>query len=59
MTQEKINNNITINMGVKNKNKNKITSLYTLNIQFILHYITLTNYDIVSDTYRRQVKTSP
>ena len=39
-------------MGVKYKKENKITPLYTLNIQFILHYITLTIYDIVKETHR-------
>ena len=43
-------NHITIYMGTKYKKENKITSLYTLNIEFILHYITLTTYDIVNDT---------
>ena len=37
-------------METKYKNKNKITPLYTLNLEVILHYITLTVYDIVNDT---------
>ena len=53
------NNHITINMGAKYKNENKITPLYTLNLEVILHYITLTNYDIVNDTLRQEVITSP
>ena len=43
-------NHITINMGVKYKNENKITPLYTLNLEVILQQITLTFYDIVNDT---------
>ena len=43
-------NHITINMGAKYKKENKITPLYTLNLEVILHYITLTSYDIVNDT---------
>ena len=43
-------NHISINMGAKYKKQNKITPLYTLNIEVILHYITLTPYDIVNDT---------
>ena len=41
-------NHSIINMGTKYKNK--ITPLYALNIEVILHYITLTFYDIVNDT---------
>ena len=52
-------NHITINMGAKYKNKNKITPLYTLNIEVILLYILLTLYDIVNDTQRQKVITSP
>ena len=37
-------------MEAKYKKENKITPLYTLNLQVILHYITLTLYDIVNDT---------
>ena len=44
------NNHITINMGTKYRNKNKITPLYTLKLEVILHYITLTSYDIGNDT---------
>ena len=44
-----ISNHITINIGTKYKKKNKITQLYTLNLEVILHYITLTHYDIVND----------
>ena len=43
-------NHITINMGTRYKKENKITSLYTLNLEVILYYITLTLYDIVNDT---------
>ena len=43
-------NQITINMGAKYKKENKITPLYTLNLEVILHSITLTTYDIVNDT---------
>ena len=34
-------------MGTKYKNENKITPLYTLNLEVILYYITLTHYDII------------
>ena len=37
-------------MGTKYKKENKIIPLYTLNLEVILHYITLTSYDIVYDT---------
>ena len=37
-------------MGTKYKNENQITALYTLNLEVILHYITLTCYDVVNDT---------
>ena len=43
-------NQIIINMGTKYKKENKITRLYTLNVEVIIHYITLTHYDIVNDT---------
>ena len=36
-------------MGTKYKKDNKIIPLYTLNLEVILHYITLTSYDIVND----------
>ena len=45
-----ISNHITINTGVKYKKENKITPLYTLKLEVMLHYITLTSYDIVNDT---------
>ena len=41
---------IIIYMGAKYKKENKITPLYTLNVEVILHYITHTTYDIVNDT---------
>ena len=50
MTDRNDNNHININMETKYKKENKITPLYTLNIEVILHYITLTLYDIVNDT---------
>ena len=53
------NNHITINMGAKYKKENKITPLYTLNLEVFLHYIILTLYDIVNDTQRQKVITSP
>ena len=43
-------NYITKNMGTRNKKENQITLLYTLNLEVILHYVTLTSYDIVNDT---------
>ena len=43
-------NHITINVGAKYKKENKIIPLYTLNVEVILHYITLTHYDIVNGT---------
>ena len=45
-----ISNQIIKNMGAKYKKENKIIPLYTLNLEVILHYITLTSYDIVNDT---------
>ena len=33
-------------METKYEKENKITPLYTLNLEVILHYITLTSYDI-------------
>ena len=44
------NNHNIINIGTKYKKENKITPLYTLNLEVILHYTTLTLYDIVNDT---------
>ena len=44
------NNHIIINMGTRYKKENKITPLYTLKLEVILHYITLTGYDIVNVT---------
>ena len=46
-------------MGAKYKKENKISPLYTLNLEVTLHYITLTLYDIVHDTHRQKVITSP
>ena len=43
-------NPITINMGTKYKKVNKVTPLYTLNLEVILYYLTLTLYDIGNDT---------
>ena len=43
-------NHSTINMGTKYKKENKITPLYTLILEVIIHYITLTGYNIVNDT---------
>ena len=43
-------NHITINMGTRYNKENKITPLYTLNLEVILHYIKLTLYDIGNDT---------
>ena len=40
------NNPININMGAKYKKENIITPLYTLNLEVILDYITLTCYDL-------------
>ena len=37
-------------METKYKNENKITPLYTLKLEVILHYITLTCYEVVNDT---------
>ena len=42
-------NHIIINMGAKYKKENKITSLYALNVEAILHYITLTRYENVNN----------
>ena len=35
-------------MGTKYRKEKKITPFYTLNLEVILHYITLTLYDIVN-----------
>ena len=43
-------NPIAINTGAKYKEKNKITPLYTVNLEVVLHYITLTGYDIANET---------
>ena len=43
-------NHITIIIGTKYKKENKITPLYTLNLEVILHYIILTSYNIINDT---------
>ena len=43
-------NHIIINLETIYKKENKKTPLYTLNLEVILHYITLTIYDIVNDT---------
>ena len=43
-------NHITINIGTKYKKENKITPLYTLNLEVTLHYIILTSYNIINDT---------
>ena len=37
-------------MEAKYKKENKITLLYTPNLEVILRYIALTSYDIVNDT---------
>ena len=37
-------------MGSRYKKENKITPLYTLNLEVILYYITLTPYDILNNT---------
>ena len=50
MTHRDDKQSYTINMEAKYKKKNKITTLYTLNLEVILHYITLTFYDIVKNT---------
>ena len=42
-------NHITINMGAKYRKENKILPLYTVNLEIILHYTTLTHYGIVND----------
>ena len=43
-------NHITINMGTKFKKEKNNTIEYTKQVEVILHYITLTLYDIVNDT---------
>ena len=47
---EMTSNEIIINMRAKYKKENKIISLYTLSLEVILYYITLTTYDIVKNT---------
>ena len=39
-----INNDITINVEIKNKRVSKMTKLHSLQLEFTLQYITLTNY---------------
>ena len=39
----------------KNNRVNKKTTLNSIHLEIILHYITLTNYYIVKDTFRSQV----
>ena len=46
-------------MRAKYKEENKIITLYTLNLEVILYYITRTGYDIVNDTKRQYVIISP
>ena len=41
---------ITINSRAKYRKKNKISPSYILNLEVILHYITLTGYHIVNET---------
>ena len=43
-------NHITINIGIKYKKENKITPLYTLNVEAVFLHIILTHYNIVNDT---------
>ena len=43
-------NDINIHMRTKYTKENKIKPLYTINVEVILHYITLTGYDIGNDT---------
>ena len=47
-----INNDSTIIVKTKNNKVNKIRKLHLIQLEFILQYITLTNYYIVKDTFR-------
>ena len=39
----------------KNNRVNKMTTLNSIHLEIMLHYITLTNYYIVKNTFRSQV----
>ena len=41
-----------VNAQTKNNRANKMTTLNSIHLEIILHYITLTNYYIVKDTFR-------
>ena len=47
------------NVEIKNNRANKMTKLQLLHLKFIIHYILLTSYYIVKDTFRSQIMTGP
>ena len=52
------NNQSTINVKIKNNRVNKMKTLPSIYTQFILHYITLTNYYNAKNIFRSQVITA-
>ena len=54
-----MSNDSTMNVEIENNRANKMTKLHSTHIEFTLHYITLTCYYIVKDTFRWQVMTGP
>ena len=53
-----MSNNSNMNVETKNNRANKMTKLQLLHLIFIIHYILLTSYYIVKDTFRSQVMTT-
>ena len=54
-----MSNDSTVNVETKNNITNKMTKLHSTHIKFTLHYVTLTCYYIVKDTFRWQEMTAP
>ena len=52
-----MSNDSNINVVIKNNRVNKMTKLHSKHLEFTLQYITLTNYYIVKDIFRRRVMT--
>ena len=48
------NNHSNVNVETKNNRVNKMITLNSIHLEIILHYITLTSYYIVKDTFRLQ-----
>ena len=49
------NNHSTINVETKNNRVNKMKTLHSIHINFILNFITLTSYYNAKNTFRLQV----